>query len=612
MRPQPPAPAQPQSARVLLDTGLTCAAMGDNAAAIEALRQATALQPDLAAAWRKLGQLSTRAADKAAARAALAALGTAAPMTSDRSAAARAPSPAKLQAAERQLRDRFCAGSPDMADLLLREHLRAAPRDAAALCLLAEISFDQGSYPTAERLLERAMDLTPIHPAAQYTYARVLFRMDKAGQAIPILQRLLAQQPNDVNVRVLLASCLATIGRYGQSIELFEAVIAAHPANLPLLLSYARALRHAGRRADSARAYRMCLDISPGLGEAYLGLVTVTSGTLPEADLAAMRASLSRNGRPAEQGCFLNYALGKALEQAGQYADSFAHYAAGARLRRGEIAYSADDNSARVQRAAAFFTPAFFHQRAGWGCPDAAPIFIVGLPRSGSTLVEQILASHSAVEGTRELPEIPHIAYDLGYGEGLAGLRYWDRLGGLDAADAAALGARFIERAQVYRTTEKPFFVDKLPDNWAHVGLIRLILPNAKIIDARRDPMASCFSAFKQCFVGGQTFSYDLRELGRFYSDYVRLSAHFDAVLPGAIHRVVYEDMVADTETEIRRLLAYCELPFEPSCLRFWETARGVSTASSEQVRRPIYREGLDQWRHYEPWLGPLKESLRV
>jgi tetratricopeptide (TPR) repeat protein len=609
--PQALAPAQPLSATALLDLGLTCAAMGQTEAAIDALRHATKLQPNLAAAWRKLGQLSSLAADKEGARAALAALGDTQTTTPDRSAAPRAPTPAKLQAAERQLRDRFRAASPDMAELLLREHLRAEPRDAAALCLLAEMSFDQGNYHIAERLLERAVELAPFSRSAQQSHARVLFRMDRAGEAVPILQRLLARQPNDAGARVLLASSLATIGRYSQAIEQFEAVIAAHARNLPLLHSYARALRHAGRRADSERVFRKCLDIAPGLGEAYFGLVNVISGKLPDADLAAMRASLARGGQPPEQAWYLNYALGQALEQAADYAASFAHYAAGARLRRANIAYSADENTAQVQRTAAFFSPAFFQQREGWGCPDASPIFIVGLPRSGSTLVEQILASHSAVEGTRELPEMPHIAFALGCGEGPAESRYWRGLAALDAVDAAALGARYIERAQCYRTTAKPFFVDKLPDNWTRVGLIRLILPNAKIIDARRNPMASCFSAFKQCFVGGQDFSYDLRELGRYYTDYVNLMAHWDAVFPGRIHRVIYEDMVADTETEIRRLLAYCALPFEPACLRFWENPRGVSTISAEQVRRPIYREGVDQWRHYEPWLGPLKESLQ-
>ncbi len=313
-------------------------------------------------------------------------------------------------------------------------------------------------------------------------------------------------------------------------------------------------------------------------------------------------------GPPDEDGFHLHYALGAALERRGEFTASYAHYAAGARLRRAQVDYSAERTHAQLLRARALFTRAFFAARAGWGCPNPSPIFVVGLPRSGSTLIEQILASHSRVEGTMELPELTNIARDLRPAAGED--TYPDVLATLDRPACAALGQRYLDRTRGYRKLGRAFFVDKMPNNFVHVGLIQLILPRATIIDARRAPMAACFAAFKQHFARGQHFSYDLGELGRYYADYAALMAHVDEVLPGRVHQVSYEAMVEDTEAETRRLLAHCGLAFEPACLRFHENPRAVRTASSEQVRRPIYRDGLEQWRMFEPWLGPLKALL--
>jgi hypothetical protein len=329
------------------------------------------------------------------------------------------------------------------------------------------------------------------------------------------------------------------------------------------------------------------------------------------AEEGAMMAQLARPDLSVEDRFHLHYALGKALEDRGEFAGSFDHYAAGAKLRRGEIQYDAAETTAQTRRAAALFTGDFFASRAGGGSQDPAPIFIVGLPRSGSTLVEQILASHSSVEGTMELPEMAAMVASLIRGGGKPDPTvYPGVLAALSAEERAGLGEAFIERTRIHRKLGRPFFIDKMPQNFWHIGLIQLVLPNARIIDARRHPMAACFSAFKQHFARGQGFSYDLGEVGRYYRDYVDLMAHLDEVLPGRIHRVIYEDMVEDTEGQVRRLLAYCGLAFEPACLRFHENERAVRTASSEQVRRPIFREGVDHWRHYETWLGPLKEAL--
>jgi hypothetical protein len=303
--------------------------------------------------------------------------------------------------------------------------------------------------------------------------------------------------------------------------------------------------------------------------------------------------------------------MGKAFEDAASYAESFENYAQGNRIRRNSIKYASKEMTAHVRRSKALMTREFFAQRPGYGAAAIDPIFIVGLPRAGSTLLEQILSSHSQVEGTMELPDIPAIAKTLSGVTGKSqGSNYPEALATLTGEECRALGEQYMSQTRIQRKTEAPHFIDKMPNNFAHIGLIHLALPNAKIIDARRHPLACCFSGFKQHFARGQNFTYGLEDIGRYYRDYVELMAHFDAVLPGRIHRVIYESMIADTESEVRRLLAYCELPYEEACLRFYENQRAVRTASSQQVRQPIFSDAVDHWRHYEPWLAPLKDAL--
>jgi hypothetical protein len=351
--------------------------------------------------------------------------------------------------------------------------------------------------------------------------------------------------------------------------------------------------------------------LAPQLGEVWWSLANLKTWRFEAADVAAMRAQLARTDLAEDDRFHLEFALGKALEDDGDFAASFGAYARGNAIRKAQLRHSADDTSQQATASRALLDAEFFAARAGWGCPASDPIFIVGLPRSGSTLVEQILASHSAVEGTMELPDILTLVRRMDRpptpgGEG----RYPAALAALTADEARALGEEYLERTRVQRRTERPRFIDKLPNNWLHVGLIRLILPNATIIDARRHPLGCCLSGFKQHFARGQAFSYDLAHIGRYYRDYVALMAHVDAALPGKVHRVIYERMVADTEGEVRRLLAHLGLPFEDACLRFWTNERAVRTASSEQVRQPIFDDALDHWRNFEPWLDPLKAAL--
>ncbi len=324
-----------------------------------------------------------------------------------------------------------------------------------------------------------------------------------------------------------------------------------------------------------------------------------------------MRAQLERSDLTQEDRFHFHFALGKAAEDAKEYADSFGHYATGNRLRQEAVPYDGDTITENVRRSRALFTPDFFAARRGAGSPAPDPIFIVGLPRSGSTLVEQILSSHSAIEGTMELPDVVGIVKELsGRHRRSEVSKYPEVLESLEPDALRELGERYLQQTRVQRKTDAPYFIDKLPNNWAHVGLIHLILPNAKIIDARRHPLSCCFSGFKQHFARGQNFTYSLADIGRYYADYVALMAHYDAVLPGRVHRVFYERMVDDTESEVRRLLDYCGLPFEDACLRFYENDRAVRTASSEQVRQPIFRDAVEHWRNYEPWLDPLKAAL--
>ncbi len=376
-------------------------------------------------------------------------------------------------------------------------------------------------------------------------------------------------------------------------------------------MSYGHALKTHGREADSIKAYERSIELLPSLGEAYWSLANLKTLRFTAAQIEAMRTQLARADIADEHRFHLHFALAKALEDSGAYAESFQHYAQGNRLRRAGIQYSADDVTAQTQRSKSLLTADFFARRRGYGHPSPAPIFIVGLPRAGSTLIEQILSSHSLVEGTMELPDIPALARSVMQAARLEGpARYPEPLLSLDEQQCHALGERYLAGTRIQRKSDAPFFIDKLPNNFTHLGLIQLALPNAKIIDARRHPLGCCFSGFKQHFARGQNFTYGLEDIGRYYHDYVELMSHFDKALPGRIHRVFYEKMIEDTEGEVRRLLEYCGLPFEPGCLRFYENERAVRTASSQQVRQPIYRGGLEQWRHYEPWLQPLKTAL--
>ncbi|MDB6101004.1 MAG: hypothetical protein JWO52_1003 [Gammaproteobacteria bacterium] len=585
--------AQPNWAAAHYELGL--ALLDARRPAIAALRRAVALNPDMPDAWRTLGDQLTIEGDLKGADAAYA-----------QHIKASTKDPRLMNAALA-----LCENQIGQAELLLREHLKKFPTDVAAIRMFAEVAGRLGRYKDAENLLTRCLELAPGFNAARYNYAMALYRLNKSVAALQQIDILTASEPRNSGYRNLKAVVLANIGDYQESLEIYADVLAKHPDQSRIWMSYGHALATAGRQQDSIAAYRRCIALAPTLGEAYFSLANLKTFRFDEAEVQTMRTQLTSGDITKEDRSNFHFAIGKALEDAGSYAESFEHYAQGNKLRSAVVGYDPESTTAFVQRAKRLLNHGFFAAREGFGAAAADPIFIVGLPRAGSTLLEQILASHSLVEGTMELPDIMAIAAELGgkpsHPQDSA---YPETLAALSPQECRALGERYIQQTRIQRKTDKPFFIDKMPNNFLHIGLIRLALPNARIIDARRHPMACCFSGFKQSFARGQRFTYSLEHIGRYYRDYVELMAHFDAVIPGKVHRVIYEDMVGDTEAQVRRLLAFCGLPFEAATLSFYANERAVRTASSQQVRQPIFREGIDQWRRYEAWLQPLRDTL--
>jgi predicted Zn-dependent protease len=494
-----------------------------------------------------------------------------------------------------------------VAERALRPHLHANPFDVAAIRMLAEVAGRIGRYGDAEKLLRRALDLAPDFTAARANLATALYRQNRPGEALEALDTLLDQEPDNAGGQNLKAAALSRTGAYEEAIALYAEVLARHPDQPKVWMSCGHVLKTVGRTDEGIAAYRRALALAPNLGEVWWSLANLKTVKLGAGDVAAMTAALETVGLSEHDRLHLHFALGKALEDAGDAEASFRHYADGNRIRHAQVGYDPEETSRHAERAEALFTREFFAARAGQGSPVPDPIFILGMPRAGSTLVEQILASHPLVEGTMELPDIPLLARRVA---GKEEAEWADRISGLSADELRALGEEYLERTRVQRREGRPFFIDKMPNNWVHVGLIHLILPNARIVDARRHPLDCCFSNFKQHYARGQGFSYSLADMGLYYADYVRLMAHFDRALPGRVHRVIHERLLDDPEAEVRALLAALGLEFDPACLAFHENRRAVRTASSEQVRRPINREGQGQWRPYERWLGPLKEAL--
>lgn len=563
--------------------------------AIAALENALALKPDLPKAWLSLGDCYSAIEDQANAQNAYA-----------QHVRYSVHDPELLTAAVALTENNI-----PVAERVLKQYLQKTPTDVVAIRMLAEVAARLGRNEDAEMLLERCMQIAPNFKEAKQHYALVLHRTNKPELALLQVDELLRGDPDNPGNKNLKAVLLCRVGDYDQAIQLYEEILKDVTGQAKIWLSFGHALKTAGYQERAVAAYQKCNALEPSFGEAYWSLANLKTHRFSSEDVVAMEAQLSNQNLSIEDRFHFEFSLAKAREDEKHYESSFKHYLSGNSLRRSLITYGADEISKRVEHLSKKHTKEFFSQRNGLGCRSQDPIFVIGMPRAGSTLIEQILSSHSQVEGTMELPEIISITRRLRLqADPKQAVPYIDLLAELNAKELEELGLEFIERTRVQRKTDAPFFIDKMPNNFSHIGLIHLMLPNAKIIDARRHPLACCFSNFKQHFARGQNFSYSLEELGRYYHDYVKLMAHYDAVLPGRIHRVYYESMVENTEMEVRRMLDYCGLPFEQNCLRFFENNRPVRTASSEQVRQPIYKEGIDHWQHFEPWLHPLKQAL--
>lgn len=524
---------------------------------------------------------------------------------------------AELAAVRGTARDPFMIGIAEAmlandlprAEVGLRERLREQPTDVAAIRLMAELAARIGRLGDAEKLLKRALELAPGFMAARANLANVLYKQARYGEAACELNEVLDRDPANAGNRNLMAATLGRIGDYDEALAIYANLVESFPDHAKLQMSYGHMLKTVGRQDEGITAYRRALSVQPDLGEVWWSLANLKTVSFTEEDVAAMDAALS--SKPSnEDTLHLHFALGKALADRGEFETSFRHYEAGNALRSRELGYDPQTITDQVDRAIAVLTPEFLAARAGVGDRSPDPIFILGLPRAGSTLIEQILASHSKIEGTMELPDIPAIAMR----EAKAGggtLRDWpDAVAAPGPERLAELGAEYLARTSIQRKTAKPFYIDKLPNNWSYAGFIHLILPNAKIIDARRHPMDCCFSNFRQHFAKGQGFTYSLEHIARYYADYVRAMDHYDAVLPGRVHRVIHENLLEQPESEVRALLDYLGLPFEDGCMEFHRNRRAVRTASSEQVRRPINRDGVGQWLPYREWLAPLEAAL--
>jgi len=587
--------SHPHAAVIQLEYGRALAAQDLLREAREALEQAVRLEPKLAEAWRELATLYARVLDSAGC---------------DR-AYARYRALVRPDQELNEIEGLLYNGRLEAAESVLRRRLGHVPQDVVALRLLAQSAALREDYGEAERLLGECLTLAPGDSEARLELVRVYSEQQKPEAMLPLLERLLVLDPHSLGYRTLQSVAFNLLGRGDESLAVLRGLLADYPQDERVWMFYGHALRAAGCGAEAIEAYRKSVELAPRFADSWFSLANLKTFRFTEAELATMEAQLERLPPRDMTRLMFEFALGKAREDQGAFAESFAHYARGNALRRAAIDFDVGDTERFVERNLQLYTQEFLSARSSAGSPSAAPIFIVGLPRSGSTLLEQILASHSQVEGTRELPYVLSIAREFGALENPGSARpYPQSLAKLGAAQLRALGERYLEEAAAHRLLGRAFFIDKMPSNWMHTGLIQLMLPRARIIDARRAPLACCVANFKQHFQQGMWFSYSLEDLGRFYRAYVRLMSHFDAVLPGRVHRVDYESLVGDLEGEVRRLLDYCGLPFEEQCLRFYETRRVVQTVSSEQVRRPLYQEGLEQWRNFEPWLAPLRGAL--
>lgn len=593
----------PNFSQMFLERGLCHVARRDAPAAIFNLRTAVTINSALAMGWRMLDGLYRMTGDMRSAE-----------LASRHFAHLASIPPAIVQA-----KVLFGDGEIDVAESLIRRFLLEAGDHPEAMRLLAQIGHKRKVLDDAEALYAGVLAMVPDHLDARQEYVQVLIALHKFPQARENLEPLLKADPTNHLYRTHAASIQVGLGDSDSVIPEYRAMLSEIPDDAPaamarradLNLWLGHALKTEGRTQEAIEAYMAATAERPDFGDAWWSLANLKTYRFSPESIAVMRGRLDDPATAQVDRIHIAFALGKALEDAGDFAGSWSAYERGNAMHRAGNGYIPEVFETNTREQKRVCTKAFFAAREGWGIDDPSPIFVLGLPRSGSTLIEQILASHSMVEGTQELPDVQRIVHELqGRELNFDAPRYPGVLPELDAATIARFGQQYMADTMPNRILGRPYFIDKMPNNFRHIGLIHLILPKARIIDARRGAMACCFSNFKQLFAQGQEFTYRIEDIARYYRTYVELMDHWDAVLPGRILRVRHEDVIDDLEGSVRRILDYCGLPFEPACVEFHKTRRSVRTPSSEQVRQPIFRDGLDQWKNFSPWLDPLRAAL--
>ncbi len=585
---------QPRFSRQHQERGLCQVALKDASAAIDALLRAVNINPALPASWSMLEGLYRMTGDAQSAATA-----------AEHVASLKRLPPEVLTAISL-----FSDGDLDPAERIVRAFLLREGDHPEAMRLLAKIGIARDVLDDAEILLEAALAVAPDFTAARHDFAHTLVQRHKYAQARDQVEQLLALEPGNPDYRSLAATTAVGLGEHDVAIAIYRAMIADMPDYPDTHLWIAHALKTVGRVPEAIAAYHAAAAARPDFGDAYWSLANLKMYRFSDAEIERMRAEEAAVTTALVDRYHLCFALGKAREDRGETADAWRYYESGNALKRSESRYRPEIFETNTRKQIEVCSRGFFERRAGWGETRSDPIFILGLPRSGSTLLEQILASHSQVEGTQELSDIQRIVLEMqGRQPDLDAPLYPGVLADMTADDFLQLGRTYLADTSAYRT-DRPFFIDKMPNNFRHIGLIHLMLPNARIIDARRDPMSCCFSNLKQLFAQGQEFTYSAEDIARYYRTYLDLMRHWDEALPGRVLRVRHEDVVEDLEGSVRRLLDHCGLPFEADCVDFHKNTRSVRTPSSEQVRQPIFRDGLDQWTRFEPWLGPLKDAL--
>jgi len=584
----------PQFSLLHQERGLCHVPLRDAPKAIESLLRAVNINPALPASWKMLEGLYRLTGD----------------MANAATAASHVATLKELPPAVVTATALFSDGDLAPAEQIIREFLLRHGNHPEGMRLLARIGLAHDVLDDAELLLAGALEIAPDYRAARCDYADTLARRHKYREARQQIDLLLKLDPSNPEFIQLAATTAMGLGEQEKAIALYRGMLVHMPdaPDVPLWLGHA--LKTVGRVPEAVTAYRRAAALRPDFGDAYWSLANLKLYRFEESEIAGMRAAEAAPRTHAEDRFHLCFALGKALEDRAEIAESWRYYQRGNELKQAESRYRPETIETNTRLQIATCTKAFFAARQGWGDPSPDPIFILGLPRAGSTLLEQILASHSQVEGTQELQDIQRMALAMqGRDYDTDDPRYPGVLTDMPEDEARRLGAKYIEDTRIHRGGA-PFFIDKMPNNFRHIGLIHLILPNAKIIDARRDPMSCCFSNLKQLFATGQEFTYGVENIARYYRTYLDLMRHWDEVLPGRVLRVQHEDVVEDLEGSVRRILDYCGLSFEEGCVEFHKTKRSVRTPSSEQVRRPIFKDGLEQWKAFEAWLVPLQDAL--